>query len=366
MSGALIIEKGEIKLNVDDSVLSAYADIYSEFNMSNLRTREGFRESTVPLQMTLITYEHNSPGAYKISFFSPGNYAYSEIGQDLFGLIVPQFELHTHNTYELYLVRSGTLSQRIESHRHIYPEGSCFLLNRNVRHNEEYSSSFSVVGLSISEELLHDIISEEFSDEYLSDILWDEDTDLMRFLDAEFNEIPDGRKTFIDFIPVDNGQRDRVCENIFEEIAQIMLDPQPGYLFLIKSKVCRLLSCLSNKEAYTTQPTELGTAAESKVFSRITKELENGHGRVSRNELERKLHYSGNYLNRISHKYTGMNLTEYANSIAMRYAASMLVSSDLTISEIAEKLSFSNRRYFYNEFQKAYGCTPKQYRNEHR
>ena len=328
---------------------------------SDLQSRNGFRESLVPIQMVLISYEAGSGTPYRISFFSPSNYSYMELDKDAYSFVISSSELHTHNTYELALVRDGTLSQRIESERHIYPKGSCFLLNRNVRHNEEYDSSFCTVTLSISEKFLKDTLITEFSEDHDAGEYWKEGKDLGQFFDAELNSLDYGRKSYIDFIPTD---KESQVAGIFDEMADTMLDPGPGHTFLLKNQLCRLLHQLTKKDFYSTIPVELGTATEGRIFSEIARIVEEGNGRISRTDLSRQMHYSGNYINRLTKKFTGMNLTDYSNAVAMRTAASMLTNTDLTVSEIIEKLSFTNRRYFYREFEKAYGTTPKKYRKD--
>lgn len=329
---------------------------------ANLRSREGFRESMVPLQIVLITYDADMPVPYRICFFSPGSYQYIEMDRDDYSALITRTELHTHNTYELCLVREGSLCQRIETERHLYPRGSCFLLNRNVRHNEEYDTSFSTVTLSISEEYLKQMLREEFPGGEMTGSMWGEGTDLGQFLASELGASGAGKKSYIDFIPsVDSDE----APDMFESIALAFLDPGPGSVFLVKSHLCRLLSLLTRKDLYSTVPVDLGTAAEGRIFADIAKAADEEKGRISRHELSKRLNYSGNYLNRITRKITGMNLTEYCNSVCMKHAAEMLLSTDRTVTDIVQELSFSNRRYFYREFEKAYGTTPKRYRSEH-
>ena len=359
MVRALLIRNGVVQMmdttNID---MSAYST-----NISDIQSRDGLRLSTVPIQMVLITYNKDSGLPYHLTYFSPGSYAYIEMDKDGFSMAIPQNDLHTHNTYELCMVRDGTLSQRIESERHIYPEGSCFLLNRNVRHNEEYDTSFCTATLSISEQFLKDTIKEEFPDRDKRNEYWEDNSDLRQFLRAELGSTDTGKKSYIDFIPTESGTE---AAELFEEIARTMLTPGPGHSFLIKSLLCRLLFLLTRKDLYSTVPVELGTATEGLIFGEIVKIMEKEKGRIGRKELSDRMHYSGNYLNRLSKKYTGMNLTDFSNSVSMRHAASMLITTDRTIYEIADELAFSNRRYFYKEFEKAYGTTPKKYRAEHR
>lgn len=358
MIRSLMIRNGAVQY-MENSISDLEA---AEYFGSDLQSRDGFRESMVPIQMVLISYENGSDVPYRISFFSPSSYFYMEMDRDAYSYIISRTELHTHNTYELALVRKGTLSQRIEAERHVYPEGSCFLLNRNVRHNEEYDSSFCTVTLSISERFLKDTLTSEFAEDINVSKYWKDGTDLGRFFSAELDQLDSGKKSYIDFIPTDGGSR---AADIFDEMADTMLDPGPGYTFLLKNQLCRLLHILTKKELYSTRPVDLGTATEGRIFGEIARIVEAGNGRISRTELSEQLHYSGNYINRLTRKFTGMNLTDYSNAVAMRNAASMLLGTDLTVSEIAEKLSFSNRRYFYREFEKAYGTTPKKYRSSH-
>ena len=358
-----LVQALSVKNGIADARRFDLKDISSfETNTSDLRSREGFRESMVPFQLVLISYQLDSPTPYRISFFSPGNYQFIELDKEAFDLFIPRSDLHTHNTYELCLVRDGTLYQRIETERHLYPQGSCFLLNRNVRHNEEYDSSFCTITLSVSEEFLKETLREEFPNGDMSNDIWGDGTDLREFLNAELNSVDTGKKTYIDFIP----SRDSAeAADVFEEIAHALLDPGPGNVFLVKNLICTLLNLLTKKEFFSTVPVELGTATEGRIFAEISKVIDQEKGRISRQRLSDLLHYSGNYLNRLTKKYSGMNLTEYSNTVAMRYASSMLLSTDLTVSEIAEELSFSNRRYFYEAFEKTYGTTPRKYRAEH-
>lgn len=360
MIRSLLIRDGVTQILEADSIdVGSSAREYD----SPIQYRSGFRESTVPIQMVLISYNIGSALPYHMSFFSPQNYSYVEMDHEGFSRIISVTELHSHNTYELCLIRDGSLYQRIEAERHLYPEGSCFLLNRNVMHNEEYDSSFCTVTLSISEEFLKDTIKEEILERGVSGEYWRADTDLRQFLNAELNSSDTGKKSYIDFIPSENSSE---AADVFEEIAHSILDPGPGNVFLIKSLLCRLLYLLNRKDLYSTAPVELGTATEGKIFSEIVKAIEKNKGRIGRNELSEALHYSGNYLNRISKKYTGMNLTEYSNAVAMKFAANYLITTNLTINEIADKLSFSNKRYFYEAFEKIYGTTPRKYRIENR
>lgn len=86
---------------------------------------------------------------------------------------------------------------------------------------------------------------------------------------------------------------------------------------------------------------------------------------MSRHELEVSLNYSSDYLNRIVNKYAGMCLFDYGMTFCLKKAEYLLTNTTDSISEIAQKLQFSNRTHFYSLFKKRYGLTPKEYRDQH-
>lgn len=54
--------------------------------------------------------------------------------------------------------------------------------------------------------------------------------------------------------------------------------------------------------------------------------------------------------------------SEFIRGIRLDYAAKLLRTTQLTVSEIMFKSGFSNKSYFYREFQKQYNASPKDYR----
>lgn len=56
--------------------------------------------------------------------------------------------------------------------------------------------------------------------------------------------------------------------------------------------------------------------------------------------------------------------SEFIRGIRLEYAARLLRSTKFTVSEIMFKSGFSNKSYFYREFLKQYGVSPKDYRNQ--
>ncbi len=73
---------------------------------------------------------------------------------------------------------------------------------------------------------------------------------------------------------------------------------------------------------------------------------------------------SRSYTSRKFKQEMGFDLSAFIQRCRLEEAKSLLGSSDLSLSEIAEKLCFSSQSYFQNVFKKKFGLTPMQYRNQ--
>lgn len=72
------------------------------------------------------------------------------------------------------------------------------------------------------------------------------------------------------------------------------------------------------------------------------------------------------YLSREFKKYTGQTLMEYLRNVRLSQAKVLLLTSELTIAEIARAVGFEYASYFQNVFKKQEGITPIQYRKQWR
>lgn len=324
--------------------------------------QKNLRNVSSPFLVILISYTPAADVPYQLTHISPDYYSRYEFDQADFIRLVRDREEHRQNAYQLAYVYEGEVFLRVESQRHKYSVGSCFLLNRNVSYNEEFTSPFRTINLFLPEEFFRELVTED-KRYFVTKPLWNSQTELHHFFEEELNGEHTEKKNYIDFIPKkETDDEYEVLRALFDELTQIILSPSPGCSFLFKNLICRIFVCLSNKELYTTVPLDLGSEAEGRLFSQISLLLEQSNGRLNREGLSRELNYSGSYLNRVVNKYTGMNITQYATTLAMKHAAWMLIHSDTSVSDIISELGYTNRTSFYIAFEKIYGETPRQYR----
>ncbi|SEM84465.1 Two component regulator propeller [Mucilaginibacter gossypiicola] len=62
--------------------------------------------------------------------------------------------------------------------------------------------------------------------------------------------------------------------------------------------------------------------------------------------------------------FTNMTPFELIKHLRLKYAALLLRSTSLTVSEVYYQTGFNNQSHFYREFKKVYMCSPKEYREQ--
>ena len=321
-------------------------------------------QTSLPFSMNLITMDLESDFPYKMTIFSPGYYLHTELERDEYKNNVLNRGQHMHNTYEIVYTRHGEFYQQIEANRYRYTEGTCCILNRNVRHKEEYTSNFSIVTLSLSPEFLLDILNDSFSIWFNEAGLdWLGNNELQNFFSSELSGAESERKSYLNFIPNEHfkGSNDNI-RILFDQLTMHISSPLPGSSHSFKAIICQILASLGNESNYSTSLFHIGSDAENRIFAKITALMEARKGRITRSELMELTNYSGSYLNKIVKKYSGRNLSQYGNYFSMLEATRLLRNTDLSIDAIAEQIGFTDRTHFYSLFKQEYGVTPAVFR----
>lgn len=81
--------------------------------------------------------------------------------------------------------------------------------------------------------------------------------------------------------------------------------------------------------------------------------------------LAQKMGYSESYLSRRFKKETGIGVSNYIHFSRIERARTLLITTDLTISEIAAQLQYCSSTHFSAAFRKVTGMLPQKYRKEH-
>lgn len=83
---------------------------------------------------------------------------------------------------------------------------------------------------------------------------------------------------------------------------------------------------------------------------------------ISLKELSEISGYTPNYISKIFSDTIGMSFKKYLFLQRTKTAESMLLNSDMTVTEIAYAVGFNDSNYFSTVFKNKYGITPSEYR----
>ncbi len=89
------------------------------------------------------------------------------------------------------------------------------------------------------------------------------------------------------------------------------------------------------------------------------------HERILLDDTAKLLKISPAYLSRLFKKETGMAFGDYVNKLKIEEAASLLLYTEYTDTEISALLGFSSQSYFIKVFRKFIGTTPKKYKKQY-
>lgn len=271
--------------------------------------------------------------------------------------------LHYHDFYEFMVVLDGQVIHKIEDKEYLYGPGSGCLINRNIRHTEKFNGETKLLFLDLSPEFISELFNSYTSVCFNEEISF-LNGQILNFIKED--TIHHNTKEYLDIYPVfQNTDYLTQLHTISDHLMHTLMLPGFGSSYMMKAYISSLIEYFSLTENYHITQIQLEMHSDFLLFTRISHLIEDTNGRITRNELENSLHYSGDYISRMIRKYTGMNLFDYCMTFCLKRAAYLLSSTDCSVSAIMSELNFSNHTHFYELFKKTYGMTPGAYRKKH-
>lgn len=132
--------------------------------------------------------------------------------------------------------------------------------------------------------------------------------------------------------------------------------------------VSQLEVLLNYSERFYTRQFQTRSSVEPDVLVRVRGLLQkhmDEHRKefISVNALAGELNMSPHYLSDLLRSQTGMNTQQHIHSFLIERAKSLLVTTPLSVSEIAYRLGFEYPQHFNRLFKSKTGITPLEYRN---
>lgn len=104
---------------------------------------------------------------------------------------------------------------------------------------------------------------------------------------------------------------------------------------------------------------------EERTITGITRYLQEHLAEdLSLSVLAEEFHLNFQYISQLFKNEIGVNFLSYLTNIRMERAKKLLISTSLSVAEVAEQSGYGDYRVFTKVFKKAEGSTPSQYRRD--
>ena len=209
-------------------------------------------------------YPEKEEGREVLTFIGPKDLGYLCMDKEESDKILERKSMHRHNFYELMYVADGRLYQNIENTRHLYPKGSCCLMNMNIRHLEEFDEYCRVIFLEFTQEYILNLLQfpSVFSGKRTKEYEM-----VRKFFLHELDKEEASQRAYIDFIPM---KETKVVHDCFDKIAVGLQKRTPKSNFQIAGAMIGMLSALFDGALYTNTPVAFGNTSERELFDQIT------------------------------------------------------------------------------------------------
>ena len=126
-------------------------------------------------------------------------------------------------------------------------------------------------------------------------------------------------------------------------------------------------ACIDNLKItlFERRITEEPAQREERTITGITRYLQEHLAEdVSLSVLAEVFHLNPQYISQLFKSEIGVNFLAYLTNIRMEKAKKLLLSTSLSIAEVAEQSGYGDYRVFTKVFKKSEGSTPSQYRRD--
>ena len=247
-----------------------------------------------------------------------------------------QIPVHWHREIEIIYVRSGTVNVTISGENYAGTPGDIFVVNPGELHlmgNQNLDADYFAFVFPL------DLISFQ-TDDYL------ENHYLLPLRSGTIQILPQMPDAYLP-------QLDEICQCMISEHEKKRSD-----LLTIRIELLRLFLFFINHDLFTTTPGRVNSMDKEM----ITYIRQNYMNPISLADLSNQFHLSEKYLSRYFKEHFQLPFTQYLRHLRLTNAKTLLVSTDLPITQIALQCGFFNVSYFIRAFKETYKCSPLKYR----
>lgn len=179
--------------------------------------------------------------------------------------------------------------------------------------------------------------------------------------DIRFDEILN-KERISDFVFDDKSSVYEMLSNAFTEATEAYCADKYTSKMDILSPLYRITSTLLERYSLSSD------ADKNAMYDRVKPVIEyineNYTNKIYISDLGNLLHVCDDHLIRLFKSVTNKSPVQYITDKRVEKAMKMLIDTDLSVYEIADRVGFSNANYMSNTFKSSIGMTPYEYRNK--
>lgn len=249
-------------------------------------------------------------------------------------------EMHNHEYYEFFLTVSGEATHTVNGKTSTLPEGSLvFIRPRDIHlYTKTTSDEYIFANLAFSKDVLDSLLP------YISDVV---DTGALLSSDAP------------PAVFLSRGEKDSLFSLLnstnnadFKNDLQKKLYFKKVLFELFTSYFASVIPSSSDIPAWLYRAVEKMRSPDNFLLG------------VARFRTLCKR--SDEHICRSLKKHYGLTPTELISEIKLNYLANMLITTNLSITDLGYECGFENASWFYASFKRKYGMTPKEFRKKHK
>ncbi len=257
-------------------------------------------------------------------------------------------QYHTHDYIELAYIVEGEFKQRIMGNDILFKQGELCLIDKNCPHQDflnDHNSIVLFIGLAF--EMFDEVMVENIGEEKLLNFLR---TSLMKQKDI---------RQYLHFKPKD--PEDLKLEELLLQLCTEQEHNDTASKYISKGLMIRILHYISTMYEF-----KLSNEQRKKmnwlIYEEITRYIEENYSNITVKDLAAKFHFNEDYYNRILKEKTGMTYLKYVQDIRLKNSYRLLKTTSMTVDEVADRVGYQNKGYFYKIFMEKYGITPSKLR----
>ncbi len=255
------------------------------------------------------------------------------------------FPLHSHDYIEIMYVCGGSITHKIGGETVTLGEDDLIILGKDTKHSILSAKENDIgINLIIAAELFEDAYNKMRKNSQLSNRA------IENLLHGE--GMPYCVFSARDCLPVQN-----IMESM---ISSVICEGNAGG-YVLRQSVNLLICYLSS--LFPDAPDD-GSRKE-KLKKRILGYIESSYSTATLTEAAEMLGLSPSYLSRLICEYFGVSFKKLLTDARFETACGLLMSTDLPIGDIINRVGYENSSYFHKEFKKRFGITPNNYRRSH-